>query len=156
MRHGVLELLERPPAGIADCSGFGAALGNGEPLSPPPDPWRAALLASARLCRVWSRRRCMTVEDYVRALLALLFVLGLLVGLYLVLKRLQLRGFLGNLGPAGEPGGRLELLSSLGLGGRRQIIIVGRGHVRYVILCSPTRDLLLETYQKTESGRVGR
>ncbi len=94
----------------------------------------------------------MTIEDYVRALLALFFVLGLLVGLYLVLKRLQLRGFLGNLGPAGEPGGRLELLSSLGLGGRRQIIVVGRGRVRYVILCSPTRDLLLETYQKTESA----
>ncbi len=42
--RGVIELLKRPPAlasGTAACSGFEAALGNGEPLASPPDTRRA-------------------------------------------------------------------------------------------------------------------
>ncbi|MGF1607671.1 MAG: flagellar biosynthetic protein FliO [Rhodothalassiaceae bacterium] len=86
----------------------------------------------------------MTVLDIFNALLALLFVLGLMLGLYWIIRRLGA----GNLGIAlrrGQGERRLSLADSLMLDPRRRLVVVRCDDMDHLLLLGPHKDLIVRS-----------
>lgn len=85
----------------------------------------------------------MDLNDYLRTVFALLFVLGLIGLLYLLARQYAAR----RLGPGATRGGlgaRLGIVEVRPLDGRRRLVLVRRDDVEHLLLLGPERDLLVE------------
>ena len=76
-----------------------------------------------------------------RAITALVFVLGLMGGLALFLKKLGLSGAL----PVKSGGKRLKIIEVLPLDGRRKLAIVQRDDVQHLILLGGNEETVIES-----------
>ena len=83
----------------------------------------------------------MSVFDYLRFLAALLFVLGLIIALYYVVRRFANSG-LGFLAP--PVGQRLSILETRTLDMRRRLMLVRRDDVEHLILLGQDGDIVIE------------
>ncbi|HVI87217.1 MAG TPA: flagellar biosynthetic protein FliO [Dongiaceae bacterium] len=77
-------------------------------------------------------------ENYLRFILALVLVLGLLVLATVLLRRTGLAPKLGR-------ARRLALLEALPLGPRHRLILVRRDNVEHLLLIGPQGDVVVET-----------
>lgn len=82
----------------------------------------------------------MSGEDMLRLVLALVFVLALMGGLSIVLKRL---GFQGS-GVASSKR-RLKIVESLGIDSRRRLMIVQCDDRQHLVICGPEGETVIET-----------
>ena len=82
----------------------------------------------------------MNWTDYLRFVLALVFVLGLMGGLFLILKKLNL----GNLQPLASKR-RLRVVESLMLDARHRAVILQRDDKEHLVILSPTGETVVET-----------
>ena len=79
--------------------------------------------------------------DYLRFIAALLFVLALMGGLWLLLKRLGLSGVqLGN----GQQR-RLKIIETLPIDARRRAIILQRDNRQHLVILGPTGETVVES-----------
>jgi flagellar protein FliO/FliZ len=83
----------------------------------------------------------MTAYDYLKFFLALVFVLALMGGLSLVLKRLGL-GAASMLPPDKR---RLKILEILPLDSRRKAVLLERDDVTHLVILSQTGETVVET-----------
>lgn len=83
----------------------------------------------------------MTPEHYLRFVFAMLFVLGLMGGLWLILKRL---GLAGPVVPAGTKR-RLKLVESLAIDSRRRAVILQCDDTQHLVILGPTGETVVET-----------
>ena len=83
----------------------------------------------------------MGAEDYLRFVIALVFVLSLMGGLWLILKKLGLSG------PVVQTPGkrRLKIVETLSLDTRRRAIILQRDNVQHLVILGPTGETVVET-----------
>lgn len=82
----------------------------------------------------------MNWTDYLRFLMAFIFVIGLMGGFYLILKRLNL----GNMQmTAGKR--RLRVVESLMLDSRHRAVILQRDDKEHLVILSPTSETVIET-----------
>ncbi len=95
----------------------------------------------------------MEFSGYLRFLLALVFVLGLIGLAAAVMRRMGL-GF-----PAGalkRPGNRrLSVVETAPLDGRRRLVLVRRDDTEHLIVLGPTSELVIETGIKTGDIKTG-
>lgn|GEM_PF-3013573 len=77
-------------------------------------------------------------ENYLRFILALVLVLGLLVLVAVLLRRTGLAPKLGR-------ARRLSLIEALPLGPRHRLILVRRDNVEHLLLIGPQGDVVVET-----------
>lgn len=83
----------------------------------------------------------MELTDYIKFVAALVFVLGLMGGLALVLKRI-------GLGPASmipADKRRLKVIEILPLDPRRKAVLLSRDGVEHLVIFGPTGETVLET-----------
>jgi len=76
-----------------------------------------------------------------KALAALVFVLGLMGGLALLLKRLGLSGAL----PVKNGDKRLKIIEVLPMDGRRKLTIIQRDDVQHLILLGANEETVIES-----------
>ncbi len=79
--------------------------------------------------------------DYLRFIASLLFVLALMGGLWIALKKLGLSG-------APMTGGqqrRLKVIESLPIDARRRAIILQRDNTQHLVILGPTGETVVET-----------
>ncbi len=91
----------------------------------------------------------MEIYDYIKFVAALVFVLGLMGGLALVLKRIGL----GNVGVTPADKRRLKIMEILPLDARRKALILRRDGVEHLVILGPTGETVVETHiaaQKTD------
>ena len=81
------------------------------------------------------------LSEIFRAIAALVFVLVLMGGLTLVLKKLGLGGAL----PTKQGVKRLKIIEVLPLDGRRKLIIIQRDDVQHLILSGGNEETVIET-----------
>lgn len=82
----------------------------------------------------------MDSTDYLRLIAALLFVLSLMGGLWLALKRLGLSGT-----PVASAQRRLKIVESLPIDARRRAIILQRDGKQHLVILGPTGETVVET-----------
>ena len=82
----------------------------------------------------------MNWTDYLRFLMAFTFVIGLMGGLYLILKRLNLGHIQPNLSKR-----RLRIVETLMLDGRHRAVILQRDDKEHLVILSPTGETVVET-----------
>jgi len=83
----------------------------------------------------------MELHDYIRFVAALAFVLGLMGGLALILKRI-------NLGAMGiNPGAkrRLKIIEILPLDARRKAVLLSRDDAEHLVILGGTSETVVET-----------
>lgn len=83
----------------------------------------------------------MDYTDYLKFLAALIFVLGLMGGLALLLKRL-------GLGPAAMVPAdkrRLKIIEILPLDARRKAVLLARDGAEHLVILGPTGETVVET-----------
>jgi len=85
----------------------------------------------------------MEVSEYVRFLLALVFVLALIIVIALLARR---AGF-GFPTAASKPQNerRLSVVEVAPIDGRRRLVLVRRDTVEHLVLLSPTNEVVIET-----------
>ncbi len=76
-----------------------------------------------------------------KMLAALLFVLGLMGGLALVLRKF---GFSGHVSTSGEKA-RLKIVESIPVDARRRIAIIRRDDVEHLVIFGPESETVVET-----------
>lgn len=78
--------------------------------------------------------------DYLRFVMAFVFVIGLMGGFYLILKKL-------NLGMTQPSSGkrRLRIVESLMLDSRHRAVILQRDDKEHLVILSPTGETVIET-----------
>ncbi len=76
-----------------------------------------------------------------KMLFALAFVVALMGGLALLLKRLGLSGAL----PASKGGSRLKLLESLPLDARRRLVLLQRDNIQHLLILGASTEIVIET-----------
>ncbi len=83
----------------------------------------------------------MTIEDYLKFLFALIFVICLMGGLAYVLKRF------GYGGPKPVPADkrRLKIVEILPLDARRRAILLRRDDTEHLVILGPTGETVVET-----------
>ena len=83
----------------------------------------------------------MDIDAYLRFMAALLFVLALMGGLWLVLKKLGLAG------PVVQTPGkrRLKVIESLSIDARRRLVLLQRDDRQHLVILGPTGETVLET-----------
>jgi len=81
----------------------------------------------------------MDIETYARFLLALIFILALLGGLYILLKRIERRG-VGVGGPR-----RIGVVEARAVDQRRRLVLVRRDDREHLLLIGGGADLVVET-----------
>jgi flagellar protein FliO/FliZ len=82
------------------------------------------------------------LTDYVRFLLALIFVLGLILGAALLAKRFGI----GNQAPMRLRGARrLAIVESIALDTRHRLLLVRRDQAEHLIVIGATSSLVVET-----------
>lgn len=104
----------------------------------------------------------MDLNEYLRTVFALLFVLGLIGLLYLLARQYATRRFgIGAL--RGGLGARLAVVEVRPLDGRRRLVLVRRDEVEHLLLLGPERDTVIETgiparpaFDATLAGASGR
>lgn len=84
--------------------------------------------------------------DYLRFPLALILVLGLMGGLYLILKKFNLNG---QTAPNSKR--RLRIIESLPLDSRHRAILLQRDDKEHLVILSPTGETVVETRIETTS-----
>lgn len=82
--------------------------------------------------------------DYLRFVLALIFVLGLMGGLYLILKKFNLNGPVGT-----STKRRLRIVESLALDNRHRAVLFSRDDKEHLVILSPTGETVVETRIET-------
>lgn len=80
--------------------------------------------------------------DILRFFMALIFVLSLMGGLWLVLKRLGLNGPL-MVAPGTKR--RLKIIEALPLDARRRVILLRRDNKDHLVILGPTGETVVET-----------
>lgn len=83
----------------------------------------------------------MTLIDYLKFIAALIFVLGLMGGLALLLKRLGLGS--ASMLPADKR--RLKVLEILPLDARRKAVLLRRDDAEHLVIFGPTGETVIET-----------
>jgi flagellar protein FliO/FliZ len=78
---------------------------------------------------------------YLRALLSLVFVLGLLLLCFWILKRLHL--FQGSMAPSRTR--RLRIVETLLIDGRHRAVLLRRDDAEHLVLLGPASTTLIET-----------
>ena len=83
----------------------------------------------------------MDAENYLRFVLAMVFVLSLMGGLWLILKKLGLAG------PVVQVAGkrRLKIIESLSIDTRRRAVILQRDNIQHLVILGPTGETVVET-----------
>lgn len=83
----------------------------------------------------------MDAENYLRFVLAMVFVLSLMGGLWLILKKLGLAG------PVVQVAGkrRLKVIESLSIDTRRRAVILQRDNIQHLVILGPTGETVVET-----------
>jgi flagellar protein FliO/FliZ len=89
----------------------------------------------------------MTVEDYLKFLFALIFVLALMGGLAFVLKKL---GLAGDKLPGGDKR-RLKVLESLPLDARRKVILLRKDDTEHLVILGPTGETVLDRTKASDN-----
>lgn len=82
-----------------------------------------------------------TLPDFVRMLLALGFVVALMGGLALILKKMGLAGAEAE-APSSK---RLKLLERLPLDARRQLVLLSRDDQQHLVILSAQGETVIET-----------
>jgi len=82
----------------------------------------------------------MNWTDYLRFIMAFIFVLGLMGGLWLVLKRMNLNGMQTIGGKR-----RLKIVESLMLDSRHRAVLLQRDDKEHLVILSPTGETVVET-----------
>jgi flagellar protein FliO/FliZ len=83
----------------------------------------------------------MTMQDYIKFVAALLFVLGLMGGLALILRRFGLGA--ASMLPADRR--RLKVLEILPLDARRKAVLISRDSVEHLVILGGTSETVVET-----------
>ena len=83
----------------------------------------------------------METYDYIKFIAALIFVLGLMGGLALVLKKINL----GNIGMTPSDKRRLKVVEFLALDARRKALILRRDGVEHLVILGPSGETVVET-----------
>jgi flagellar protein FliO/FliZ len=83
----------------------------------------------------------MEFDLYLRFLLALIFVLGLIGLLTWLVRRF---GLAGRLTPSGGRQRRLEVVEVLALDGKHRLVLLRRDSVEHLVLIGATADLVIE------------
>lgn len=76
-----------------------------------------------------------------KMIVALVFVLGLMGGLALIMRRL---GLSGRISAPGEKA-RLKLIESIPLDNRRRLVLVQRDDVQHLVIFGPNDETVIET-----------
>jgi flagellar protein FliO/FliZ len=87
--------------------------------------------------------------DLLKMLAALVFVVSLMGGLALVLKRLGLGGPVA-IGPAQK---RLKIIEVSALDGRRRLVLLQRDDVQHLVILGPTTETVIETGIKPKDNQ---
>lgn len=82
----------------------------------------------------------MNWTDYLRFVMAFIFVLGLMGGLWLILKRMNLNGM-----QAVGTKRRLKIVESLMLDSRHRAVLLQRDDKEHLVILSPTGETVVET-----------
>ncbi len=90
----------------------------------------------------------MTSYDYLKFLGALIFVLGMMGGLMLVLKRMGLGG--ASMLPANKR--RLKVIEVLPIDARHKAVLLKRDDMEHLVLLGGTSDTVIETNIKGPAG----
>ncbi len=80
-------------------------------------------------------------QDVMRMVAALVFVVSLMGGLALILKRFGLAGHVHM----NSKQARLKVIESLPLDGRRRLALVQRDDVQHLVILGPTSETVIET-----------
>ncbi|WP_413205282.1 FliO/MopB family protein [Rhodospirillum sp. A1_3_36] len=80
------------------------------------------------------------MDNYLRFMLALVFVLGLLFALAYVLKRFAAPGMVRN-----RSAKRIKVLETLAVDPKRRLVLVRRDNVEHLLLVGGSTDLLVES-----------
>ncbi len=83
----------------------------------------------------------MELHDYIRFVAALAFVLGLMGGLALILKRLNL----GNIAMTPPDKRRLKIIEILPLDPRRKAVLLARDGVEHLVILGGNGETVVET-----------
>lgn len=83
----------------------------------------------------------MELHDYIRFVAALAFVLGLMGGLALILKRINL----GNMGMTANTKRRLKIIEILPLDARRKAVLLSRDNVEHLVILGGNGETVVET-----------
>jgi flagellar protein FliO/FliZ len=87
--------------------------------------------------------------DYLRFIAALLFVLALMGGLWLLLKRLGLSG----MQMANGQQRRLRIVETLPIDARRRAIILQRDNRQHLVILGPTGETVVESDLQETAGK---
>ncbi|MGE4280341.1 MAG: flagellar biosynthetic protein FliO [Magnetospirillum sp.] len=83
----------------------------------------------------------METSDYLRTVSALVLVLGLILGLLWLLRRIGVPGMV----PTRQANRRLSVVESVALDARRRLVLVRRDGQEHLLLLGHTADLVVET-----------
>ena len=83
----------------------------------------------------------MEMSDYLRTVSALVLVLGLIMGLLWLLRRIGVPGMV----PTRQANRRLSVVESLALDARRRLVLVRRDGQEHLLLLGHAADLVVET-----------
>ena len=87
--------------------------------------------------------------DYLRFIAALLFVLALMGGLWLLLKRLGLSG----MQMANGQQRRLRIVEALPIDARRRAVILQRDNRQHLVILGPTGETVIESDIQETAGK---
>lgn len=90
----------------------------------------------------------MGMMSYIQMMAALLFVLALMGGLWLFLKRM---GFSGPAVPMGATR-RLRIVETLPLSAQHRALLIERDHVQHLIIIGPNGEAVVETGIKKDAA----
>lgn len=82
------------------------------------------------------------IPELLRMLLALLFVIGLMGGLALLLKRLGLSGAVDTVGKGDK---RLKIIEALPMDAKRKLVLIQRDDVQHLLIISTNEETVIET-----------
>lgn len=79
-------------------------------------------------------------NDYLRFIAAFIFVIALMGGLWLILKKL---GLSGPMVPTSKR--RLKVVESLAIDSRRRAVLIQRDDTQHLVILGPTGETVVET-----------
>ncbi len=88
----------------------------------------------------------MDVYDYIKFFAAFALVMGLMAGLALILKKLNL----GNIGITPDSKRRIKIVETLPLDARRKAVLIRRDDVDHLVILGPSGETVVETNIKAK------